>query len=72
MRASMRLSRILPERKALVELDGRPAADVYNNELGVARSQIVDNVLVNPMGHGGSGIYLIDDVSGAEWHTYQF
>lgn len=70
----MRLSRILPERKALVELDGRPAADVYNNELGMARSQIVDNVLVNPMGRavGGSGIYLIDDVSGAEWHTYQF
>lgn len=55
----MRLSRILPERKALVELDGRPAADVYNNELGVARSQIVDNVLVNPMGRAvGDQVFI--------------
>lgn len=37
-------------RKALIELDGRPAADVYSSELGIPKSQIIDNVLVNPIG----------------------
>lgn len=37
-------------RKALIELDGRPAADVYCKELGITRDKIVDNVLENPMG----------------------
>lgn len=36
--------------KALIELDGRPAADVYCKELGITRDKIVDNVLENPMG----------------------
>ena len=46
-------------RKALVELDGRPAADVYSNERGVSRNQIVDNVLVNPMGRAvGDQVFI--------------
>lgn len=36
--------------KMLMELDGRPAAEVYSREIGIAQDKIVDNVLVNPMG----------------------
>ena len=46
-------------KKELVELDGRPAADVYSSELGIPRSQIVDNVLVNPMGRAvGDQVFI--------------
>lgn len=46
-------------RKALIELDGRPAADVYSNELGIARDKIIDNVLVNPMGRAvGEQVFI--------------
>lgn len=46
-------------KKELIELDGRPAADVYSSELGIPRSQIVDNVLVNPMGRAvGDQVFL--------------
>lgn len=46
-------------RKALIELDGKPAADVYSNELGVARGKIIDNVLVNPMGRAvGDQVFI--------------
>jgi hypothetical protein len=37
-------------KKELCKLDNRPAADVYAEELGISRSQIVDNVLENPLG----------------------
>lgn len=47
------------ERKALIELDGRPAADVYSRELGIARDKIVDNVLINPMGRAvGEQVFI--------------
>lgn len=36
--------------KELISLDGRPAADVYANELGLSRNQVVDNVLQCPLG----------------------
>jgi len=38
------------QTKELVQMDNKPAADVYANELGVSKSQIVDNVLENPLG----------------------
>ncbi len=37
-------------RKALIELDGKPAASVYSSEIGIPDSKIIDNVLINPMG----------------------
>ncbi len=36
--------------KELISLDGRPAADVYCEDAGVSRAQLVDNVLVSPLG----------------------
>ena len=36
--------------KALLELDGKPAATVYSQELNVPKEKIIDNVLKNPMG----------------------
>lgn len=36
--------------RELIKLDGRPAADVYGEELGLSRDQIVDNVLRAPLG----------------------
>ena len=46
-------------RKALIELDGRPAADVYCEEVGVPKNKIIDNVLKNPMGRVvGNEVYI--------------
>ena len=36
--------------KELITLDGKPAADVYADELGITRNQVVDNVLESPLG----------------------
>lgn len=36
--------------KTLLELDGKPAAAVYSQELNVSKEKIIDNVLKNPMG----------------------
>ena len=36
--------------KELISLDGRPAAEVYANDLGISKSEVVDNVLQNPLG----------------------
>lgn len=41
--------------KELIELDHRPAADVYSKETGVSKSGIVDNVMQAPFGR------IIDD-----------
>ena len=38
------------ENRALCELDGLNAADVYSRELGINKNQITDNVFENPMG----------------------
>ncbi|MDT3843078.1 MAG: FIST N-terminal domain-containing protein [Bacillota bacterium] len=47
------------QTKTLIELDHRPAADVYTDELGVPRDRIIDNVLQNPMGRVvGDQIYI--------------
>lgn len=46
-------------RKALIELDGRPAAEVYSRELGIPKEKIVDNVLKNPMGRAvGEEVFI--------------
>ncbi|MDY6352290.1 MAG: FIST N-terminal domain-containing protein [Lachnospiraceae bacterium] len=37
-------------QKRLIELDHRPAAEVYSDETGVARSDIIGNVLNSPLG----------------------
>ena len=37
-------------KKELISLDNRPAADVYANELGISKNQIIDNVLEAPLG----------------------
>ena len=37
-------------RKAVLKLDGRPAADVYCEETGVSRNKLVDNVMQAPLG----------------------
>ncbi len=48
------------ERKELVSLDNRPAADVYSGELGIGRGAIVDNVFKNPLGRiVGDDTYII-------------
>lgn len=38
------------KNKELITLDGRPAADVYCEDAGVSRAQLVDNILTNPLG----------------------
>lgn len=46
-------------RKALIELDGRPAAEVYSKELGLPKDKIIDNVLINPMGRAvGEQVFI--------------
>ncbi|MBO5208165.1 MAG: hypothetical protein J6B68_02355 [Lachnospiraceae bacterium] len=46
-------------KKAVVELDGRPAAEVYSKEIGIPKDKIVDNVLLNPMGRAvGDQVFI--------------
>ena len=59
-------ARVDVSRKALMELDGRPAAEVYSKELGVPRDKIVDNVLVNPMGRAVGDQVFISSMMGME------
>ena len=45
--------------KELVQMDYKPASEVYANELGIPKSQIVDNVLENPLGRIiGDEVYI--------------
>ncbi len=53
-------------RKALIELDGSPAADVDSAELGIPRDKIVDNVLVNPMGRAVGNQVFISSMNGMD------
>lgn len=46
-------------QKALLELDNRPAADVYSDETGVSRDDIVGNVMNSPLGRRiGDDIFI--------------
>lgn len=45
--------------RELIELDGRPTADVYSEETGIPKSKIVDSVLEYPLGRSvGDEIYI--------------
>ena len=53
-------TKVNPEKRELVSLDGRPAADVYADELKIGRNAIVDNVFKNPLGRiVGEDTYII-------------
>lgn len=43
-------TRVDVSRRALIELDGKSVADVYSSEIGISKSEIMDNVFFNPMG----------------------
>lgn len=46
-------------KKALIELDGKPATEVYSKEIGIPKEKIVDNVLKNPMGRAvGEEVFI--------------
>lgn len=45
--------------KGLIQLDHRPAHEVYSEELGIPKDKIIDNVLVNPMGRAvGDEVFI--------------
>lgn len=45
--------------RTLIELDGKPAAAVYSQELGIPKEKIVDNVFTNPMGRAvGDQVFI--------------
>lgn len=47
------------ERKALIELDGKPAAEVYSREMGIPKEKIVENVMKSPMGRAvGEEVFI--------------
>ena len=47
------------KNKELITLDGRPAADVYCEDAGVTRGELVDNILTNPLGRVvGSEVFI--------------
>lgn len=47
-------------KRALIELDGRPALEVYANELGIAKNQVLQNVFKNPIGRAiGDELYIM-------------
>lgn len=52
-------SKVDTSKKAVIELDGRPAAEVYSAEVGVPKDKIVENVFNNPMGRAvGDEVYI--------------
>ena len=45
--------------KELIQMDYKPASDVYASDLGIPKSQVVDNVLENPLGRViGDQVYI--------------
>lgn len=47
------------KRKALIELDDKPAASVYSQELGIPKEKIIDNVFQNPIGRAvGDKVFI--------------
>ena len=53
-------TKVNAEKRELVSLDNRPAADVYASELGIPRNSIVGNVFKNPLGRiVGDDTYII-------------
>ncbi len=53
-------TKVNAQKRELVALDNRPAADVYASELGISKSNIVGNVFKNPLGRiVGDDTYII-------------
>lgn len=49
-----------PDENVIYELDGRPAAQVYAEELGISKSQIEEQTFVNPFGRCiGDEIFIV-------------
>ncbi len=47
------------DKKSIIELDGKPAASVYSQELGIPRDKIIENVFQNPIGRVvGDQVYI--------------
>lgn len=42
-------TRVNREKKELLELDGRPASEVFSSQMDIPRDQIIDSVLEHPM-----------------------
>ncbi|MBO5094735.1 MAG: hypothetical protein J6C33_10320 [Lachnospiraceae bacterium] len=52
-------TKVNTERKSIIELDGKPAASVYSQELGVPRDKVIENVFKNPIGRVvGDHVYI--------------
>lgn len=52
-------TRVDTERKSILELDGKPAANVYGQELGIPKDKIIENVFQNPIGRVvGDEVYI--------------
>ena len=52
-------SKVDTSKKAVLELDGKAPADVYSDEIGIAKNKIIDNVINNPMGRAvGDEVYI--------------
>jgi len=43
-------TKVNPNTRGLIELNYRPAHEVYSEEIGIPKEKIIGNVLVNPMG----------------------
>lgn len=53
------VTKVNTEKKSIIELDGKPAASVYGQELGIPRDKIVENVFQNPIGRVvGNEVYI--------------
>lgn len=47
------------KKKSIIELDGKPAATVYGQELGIPKDKIIENVFQNPIGRVvGDHVYI--------------
>lgn len=52
-------TKVVPAERGVLDLDGRRASDVYCQEVGVSKNQIVDNVFQNPIGRAvGNEVYI--------------
>ncbi len=59
-------TKVNPAKKEVVELDHRPAADVYAEETGVPKNAIVDNVLKAPFGRVVDRDIFISSMNGVD------
>lgn len=54
------VTKSLPSEYVICELDGKPAEQVYMNELGIGRAEFANQTFKNPLGHClGDEIYIV-------------